>query len=126
MDEDEPMTPPGLSPEELDELLAAELALGLLDGDEAQLLMARLAGDEDFARRVQEWQGRFAGIADGLVPVMPPARARQRIREELGLASAPFSQPLDSRIRWWQRPGALLSVLVVLLGLAALVFWAMG
>lgn len=52
-------------------------------------------------------------------PVMPPARARNRLREELGMAQAPFSEVLDSRIRWWQRPQALLGAVVAVLVVAA-------
>ncbi|MBD9525724.1 hypothetical protein [Paracoccus sp. PAR01] len=113
---------PPLSPEEQDELLAAELALGLIEGDEAQALMARLATDAGFAERLRDWQSRTAGIAEELTPVMPPARARQRIREELGLATAPLSETLDSRIHWWQRPGALLAVLVAVIAILAAIW----
>ncbi|MTH76200.1 anti-sigma factor [Paracoccus aestuariivivens] len=111
--------PPKILPEDEDEALAAELALGLIDEDEAPHIAARLTADQDFARRVAAWQERFAGLADELVPVMPPARARQRIREELGHASAPLTHPIDSRIRWWQRPFALIGAAVAVVALAA-------
>ncbi len=107
-----------LTPNDADEVLAAELALGLLEGDEAAQAVARLAQDADFAQSVRAWQERLAGLAEELTPVMPPARARQRIREELGLAEPPLSRIPDSRIRWWQRPLPLFGALGS--GLAAL------
>lgn len=114
------MTEEQFNPEELDEALAAELALGLLEGAEAQAVVTRLAQDPGFAQRVRDWQERLAGMANELTPVMPPARARQRIREELGHAQAPLSQVLDSRIRWWQRPWALFSGLAAVAAVALL------
>lgn len=116
---DDPMTPPEPpAPEEQDDLMAAELALGLLEGAEAAQAMTRLA-EPEFAARVRQWQERLAGLADELTPVMPPLRARQRIRQTLGHVAAPLSQPIDSRIRWWQRPLALLSAVAAAVVLVA-------
>ncbi|WP_154493386.1 MULTISPECIES: anti-sigma factor [unclassified Paracoccus (in: a-proteobacteria)] len=106
-----------LDPDDLDEVLAAELALGLLQGDEAQLILARLA-DPDFQARVQAWQERLASLTEDLTPVLPPARTRQRIREALGHAQPLFSQPIETRPRWWQRPWALFGGAVAVLALA--------
>jgi len=119
---DELPPPPDLTPEEEDEILAAEMALGLVSDEDAQRGVARLAQDPAFAQRVRDWQERLAGLADELTPVMPPARARQRIREDLGHVHAPLSEVIDSRIGWWQRPWALFSgaAAVVALALALL------
>lgn len=108
MTEDTPLTPA-----HEDEVLAAELALGLLEGDEAGAAVARLSSDPDFAQAVRDWQERLAGLADQLTPVMPPARARQRIREALGHGRAPLSQPAEAPRPWWR------SSVAALLGLAA-------
>ncbi|MDP5307686.1 anti-sigma factor [Paracoccus spongiarum] len=104
-----------LTPLEEDEALAAELALGLLDGDEARDAVARLSSDAGFAQSVRDWQERLAGLADRLTPVMAPARARQRIRETLGHGTAPLSQPASGPARaWWRGPfGALLGLVAV-------------
>lgn len=112
---------PILTPEQLDELLAAELALHLLEGDEARQAATRLAEDPALAHRLREWQERLAAMADDLTPVMPPARARQRIREELGHIAPPLSTLPDARIRWWQRPLGLLAGLVGVAALALVV-----
>lgn len=66
-----------------------------------------------------------AALVRELVPVMPPARARRRIRERLGHVAAPLSEVIDSRIRWWQRPWGVLTAavalaLLVLVGVALL------
>lgn len=101
-----------------DDLLAAELALSLIEGEEAQRAVARLGADPAFAQQVRDWQERLASLADELIPVMPPARARQRVREALGHVQAPLSQPLDSGVGWWRRPRALLGAAVAALALA--------
>lgn len=109
--------PPDPTPDD-DDLLAAELALGLIEGEDAQRAVARLGTDPGFAQQVRDWQERLAALADELVPVMPPARARQHLREALGHSHAPLSEPLDSRIRWWQRPLALFGAAVAVAALA--------
>ena len=102
-----------LSPPEEDEALAAELALGLLEGPEAEAALRRLQEDARFAADVRAWQERLAHLAEGLVPVMAPARARQNIRERLGHAAPPLSTDPAARTAWWRGPVG------VILGLAA-------
>ncbi|MDB6175952.1 anti-sigma factor [Paracoccus sp. Z330] len=92
-----------LTPQEEDEALAAELALGLLEGDEAAATVARLSDDPAFAQSVLDWQERLSAMAEGLTPVMAPARARQGIRERLGHGQAPLAEELDASIPWWRR-----------------------
>lgn len=107
MTDDAPLTPP-----QDDQVLAAELAMGLLDGPEAQAARARQASDPGFARDVRDWQERLAGIAEQLTPVMPPARARQAIRERLGHAQAPLTNDPTARTPWWRGPAGLLAGLM--------------
>ena len=113
MTEDIPLTPA-----EDDEALAAELALGLLDGPEAEAAVARLSTDPGFAQAVRDWQERLAGLALGLTPVMAPARARQYIRERLGHADAPLATDPTERRPWWRGPGALMGGLLAAAALA--------
>lgn len=97
-----------------DRILAGELALGLLPEAEAETAVERLSADKAFAQDVRDWQERLAGLAGGLTPVLPPARARQRLREELGHGAPPLSvDPTDSA-------GGLGRFWIVLLILAAL------
>ncbi|MBU3030565.1 hypothetical protein [Paracoccus marinaquae] len=105
-----------------DDILAAELALGLLEGAEAEEAARRLAGDPGFAQSVRDWQEVLAVLADGLTPVMAPARARQRIREALGHGAPPLSQDPNPRRPWWRGPfGVLLALLIA--GAAAAFLW---
>lgn len=114
-----------LTPHEEDEAMAAELALGLLDGAEAQEAVARLSQDPQFAQSVRDWQERLAAMTDDLTPVMAPARARQAIRERLGHARAPLTRDPNERGTWWRSPwGALVGALAVAATVAVL--WLPG
>lgn len=114
MTDDAPLTPP-----EQDEAMAAELALGLLDGPEAEEAVARLSADPVFAQSVRDWQERLAGLALGLTPVMAPARARQAIRERLGHSAAPLSTDPTARTPWWRGPWGIITGLLAVAVLAA-------
>lgn len=98
-----------LTPQQENNTLAAELALGLLTGDEKKAAIDRLAQDVDFAESVHEWQERLAGMAEGMTPVMPPARAWHGIREKLGHVQAVLLEdPIETLRPWWRKPlGAL-------------------
>jgi len=61
-----------------DQILAAELALGLLDGAEHMAARQRLLTDPDFAAETAWWQDRFAGLAHGAAAAEPPAGAARR------------------------------------------------
>lgn len=65
------------------DMVAAELALGLLEGEERAAALRRVLADPDFAREVAEWRDRFAGLFDGYAAVpAPPAIARRLVGEE--------------------------------------------
>lgn len=111
-----------LTPEQQDSALAAELALGLLDGDEAKAAVARLSDDPAFAQRVRDWQETLAGLVDDLTPVMAPARARQGIREKLGHGLAPLSEDPSEKRAWWRGPFGAIGGLLAVAAVAA-VLW---
>lgn len=70
--------PPG------DSALAAEYALGLLNGAEARAFEARLAAEPALARELRLWQADFARMAEEEVsPVPPPAALQARIEGRL-------------------------------------------
>lgn len=54
------------------DMTAAELALGLLDGAERAAALRRVLADPDFAREVEEWRERLAGLFDDYPEVAAP------------------------------------------------------
>lgn len=61
------------------DLLAAEHALGLLEGDEARRARLLAASDPDFAGQVAQWEARLAPLADEIRSAAPDPRLRDRI-----------------------------------------------
>lgn len=73
---------PGEPPPD-DWLLAAELSLGLSDGEERLALERRARRDKAFATRVATWDLRLAGLYGDVPDAAPPAAIKARIDEEL-------------------------------------------
>ncbi len=61
-----------LSRDDEDDALAAELALGVLEGEERAAAQTRAARDPAFAARVAAWEARLAPLADQVAPVPAP------------------------------------------------------
>lgn len=64
---------------ERDGSLAAEYALGLLEGAELVAARAREASDQAFAEETARWRGRLAPLYDEIEDVVPPADQWDRI-----------------------------------------------
>lgn len=77
------MTVPPLPPDELEQL-AAELALGVLDGEQLAAAKARFGEDAEFRASVGRWLGRFSPLLDEVEAVEPPADLWRRIEQQLG------------------------------------------
>lgn len=80
--------------------LAAEYALGSLEGDDLREAERLMANDPVFARAVAVWQTRLAPLAT-LVPPAPPPEA---LWDRIAASTAPVKDnvvPLR-RIRFWQ------------------------
>lgn len=93
-----------------DDLLAAEFALGLLEGDELNKTGQRAARDAAFARRVTDWEIRLAAHADDLAEETPgPAVKRDLLAR---LFPPPEPKPFWGRVWVWQALAAL-SLLVL-------------
>lgn len=71
--------------------LAADYALGVLEGDARARAEALIAEDPAFAAEVEAWQARLAPLADGIAPVAPPDRVWRQI--ESVLEPAPLAAP---------------------------------
>lgn len=87
-----------MTPEERNEL-AAEYALGVLDGEELARARALAAADRQFADEVAEWSGRLAPLLDEVEPVDPPARLLAAIEQRLGERQDPADNVVYLRRR---------------------------
>ena len=82
------------------DVAAAELALGLLEGDDRAAALRRQLADPAFAREVQHWREHFATLFAGSAERVPPAGVAARIEGHLdrpvpGATAAPgFWRPL--------------------------------
>lgn len=101
-----------------DQVEAAELALGLLDGAERTTAVERMLADSEFAMEVAWWRDRFAALMQGYDPVEPPADLLAKIALPDG---APMPEPVAAirpRWRWFAggaAAGAIAASLVALL-----------
>jgi anti-sigma-K factor RskA len=84
-----------------DELLAAELAFGLLDADERGAAEARIDGDAAFAAAYRRWLGYAATMASGRDEAPRPSIwAAIEIRLPANDAAIPVTPA--TTVRWWQ------------------------
>lgn len=61
------------------DMTAAELALGVLDGEERAAALRRMLAEPDFAREVDYWRDRLADLLDGYRSATPPGELRDRV-----------------------------------------------
>ena len=66
-----------------DDLLAAEMVLGLSSDDDMIAARRRVATERDFADRVVFWQERLTAMTDGIDPVSPPARVKKKLMAQV-------------------------------------------
>lgn len=81
------MTGAAGSPQDRD-ALAAELALGLLDGADLREAQSLARADASFAGEVGRWTGRFAPLLDLVEPAEPPASVWPAIERRLAATAA--------------------------------------
>lgn len=113
-----------------DPMIAAEWALGLLEGEELLAARGKYATDPDFAWRKEWWDGWFAPLSDAMPGAEPSEHvwdgiaarvaAAQQAAGTSGEAQAPASNvvALEARVRLWQRIAGLSSIAA-----AALLAW---
>lgn len=97
-------TPGGPDPD----VAAAELALGLLEGEERAAALRRQLAEPEFAREVERWRVHFGTLFAGTPERAPPARVAERIEAHLDRPLLPASR---GPAPFW-RPLALASSLV--------------
>ncbi|MEO7503995.1 MAG: anti-sigma factor [Sphingomicrobium sp.] len=72
------------TPEQERDLLAAEHALGVLDGGESARARRLEAEDAGFAEAVARWRGRLAPLAEEVEPLEPPAGLLAAVERRIG------------------------------------------
>lgn len=95
---------------EQDDILAAEVALGLLDGAEGDAANRRVAADAGLAARVEWWRDRFEALA-GEDRVEPGAGLWSRIEARL-----PRNDNGDAQVRRWRAAAFAATLVAVVLG----------
>jgi anti-sigma-K factor RskA len=102
------MTDRAPTPADRDDALAAELSLRVLPPEDEIAARARVEAEPEFARRVEAWDERFAGLADEISPQAPPAAGWSRI-DAATTTSAPAGMGPRAanddapRVRFWRR-----------------------
>jgi len=104
---------PGLEDLPDDDLLAAELALGLLDADTANAARDRLRIDSAFAHAHARWTAWAAGLAAELGET-PPAHIWPAIVARI---PANDDQVANARLRRWQGGAVAASLVALVLGI---------
>lgn len=66
-----------------DDLLAAEMVLGLSSDYDMIAARRRIGTERDFADRVVFWQERMTAMTDGIDPVVPPARIKKKLMAQV-------------------------------------------
>lgn len=82
--------------------LAAELALGLLNGEDLRAAKGREDSDPAFAAEVARWRGRFAPLADELDSVAPPEALWSRVERSIGIAGYGNVVALGRKVNLWR------------------------
>lgn len=98
------------------DMLAAEYAIGCLEGEEAAAAERLVREDPEFSRAVAAWQKRLVPLAALASPVPPPDTLWQRI-EATALPSEKANVVPLRRVRFWQFTTA--GALAIAAGLAA-------
>jgi anti-sigma-K factor RskA len=100
-----------------DELLAAELAFGLLDPADRQAAETRLASNDAFAGAHARWQGYAAAMVDH--PGEAPS-ASVWTAIEARLPANDIATAAPASLRWWKTGTLVASAAAVVLGVIAL------
>lgn len=83
--------------DDIGDLMAAELALGLLEGDERAVALRRMLAEPAFAQSVEAWRNHFAQLFDLWPGVEAPEDLVERIDASIG---GPGARRRGSRFPW--------------------------
>ena len=98
------------------DMAAAELALGVLDGEDRSHALRRMLAEHGFAQEVERWRGHLAALFD-LWPAMPaPAGVLARVERSIDGPVAMTAMPTPAPRRWfWPATAGLTSVAAAVL-----------
>ena len=83
--------------------LAAEYALGVLEGDELRIAQSRMASDPAFAKEVTAWAERLAPLAEAIPEAAPPSDLGARVDRALDRAAgAGAANDNTLGLRFWR------------------------
>jgi anti-sigma-K factor RskA len=100
-------------------VLAGEYVVGVLDALKRQQVQARMQTDAEFARRVEQWETRFAPLLADVEPLEAPAAVWEVICQRLGFTpQQPAKSGFWESLGFWRAATVMASVVAV----AAIVF----
>ncbi len=92
------------------DMTAAELAIGLLDGEERAAALRRVLSDPDFAREVESWRRRLSGLFDDYPEIAAPESVAARL-------AAPDIVPTAARPTGWRIAAIAATAIAAMLAL---------
>ncbi len=103
------------------EQLAAELALGLLAGEDLLTARGLAASDPAFAAQVADWEGKLAPLLDEILPAEPAPDLWRRIEATLDAepAGGTAVAELQRRVRRWQWTAGLSAAAALVIAVLA-------
>jgi anti-sigma-K factor RskA len=108
--------PPGA--ERGDDVLAAECALGVLEGADREAAERRRLREPSFDRAVEAWEDRLAGLTDSVAPVAPPAQLWTGILKQVESGGAVVELRLRRSLAAWRAAAASAGAVAAALAVA--------
>lgn len=112
-----PTIPPHAVPPDDDDMLAAEYALGVLQGEAREALARRIADDPGLSAKLRFWEEHFVQLAEEIAPVAPPPRVLMKIEDSLFATRQQSARPsLWNSLGFWRGLAVASLVAVVAVG----------
>jgi anti-sigma-K factor RskA len=108
-------TPDDMVPDTGPDMAAAELALGVLEGDEREAALRRLIGEPAFAADVERWRDWLAALFADWPAVVAPAAVIARIEASLDARGADVPVAANDNGARWRMLALVASVAACLL-----------
>ncbi|WP_225883223.1 anti-sigma factor [Sphingomonas aliaeris] len=102
------------------DMAAAELALGLIEGDERAQALRRVLADPGFAQSVEAWRTRLAQLFDLWPEMTPSGGVFARIERSIDSPTAPALEPVRRTGLLWPGIAAIASLIAASLLLVVL------